>query len=174
LACGTDRERDQTLRPAADLTDLLYRVEQHRRALVADHLLRRELNFSQWVALRMLRQRGPCSMTELAQSAAIDRTSLTRTIDTMIRRSLVARWTPPQDRRTVLVDVTDEGKRLADKVADEVEVLEGQLLLDLSIGDLDQMAYGLKKILARLPGPGRPVSVVERASALARRRSRSA
>jgi DNA-binding MarR family transcriptional regulator len=113
-------------------------------------------------------------MTELAQSAAIDRTSLTRTIDTMIRRSLVARWTPPQDRRTVLVDVTDEGKRLADRVADEVEVLEGQLLLDLSIGDLDQMAYGLKKILARLPGPGRPVSVVERASALARRRSRSA
>jgi DNA-binding MarR family transcriptional regulator len=162
------------LRPAASVTDLLYQVEQHRRVLLAEHLASRGLNFSQWIALRTLYQRGPCSMSELAQSTAIDRTSLTRTVDVLTGKGLAARWTPPRDRRSVLVDATPDGKWLAEAVEAEVEALEGRLLVDLSAKDHDLMARSLEKILARLPGRGGPADGAERAPDSLTRRSRSA
>lgn len=162
------------MRRAANVTDLLYRVEQHRRALLAEHLAPRGLNFTQWIALRALCLRGPCSMTELAQGAAIDRTSLTRTVDVLTAKGLAARWTPPQDRRAVLVDATPEGKRLAEAVETEMKALEGRLFVDLSADDQDRMAASLEKILARLPGRGGLTDGAERPADPLTRRSRSA
>ena len=162
------------MRRAVDVTDLLYRVEQHRRALLAEHLAPRGLNFTQWVALRALCRRGPCSMTELAQSTAIDRTSLTRTVDVLTGKGLAARWTPPQDRRAVLVDAAPDGKQLAEVVETEMEALEGRLFVDLSTDDQDRMAASLEKVLARLPGRGGPADGAERPADPLTRRSRSA
>ncbi len=162
------------MRRAANVTDLLYRVEQHRRALLADHLAPRGLSFTHWIALRALCLRGPCSMTELAQGAAIDRTSLTRTIDVLTGKGLAARWTPPQDRRAVLVDTTSDGKQLAKTVETEMEALEGRLFVDLSADDQDQMAASLEKVLARLPGRGGLANSAERPGDPLTRRSRSA
>lgn len=162
------------MRRAANVTDLLYRVEQHRRALLAEHLAPRGLNFTQWIALRALCARGPCSMTELAQAAVIDRTSLTRTVDVLTGKGLAARWTPPQDRRAVLVDATPDGKRLAEAVETETEALERRLFVDLSPDDQDRLAAGLEKILAQTPGRGGLADGAERPADPLTRRSRSA
>jgi len=68
------------------------------------------LSTDQWRALAVIRRSQGCSMKALALYTAIDRTTLTRTVDQLVRRGYVARWTPPEDRRQVNVALTDEGE----------------------------------------------------------------
>jgi DNA-binding MarR family transcriptional regulator len=141
--------------PRASLTDLLYRVEQQRRALLAEMLLPRDLNLSQWVALCALAKTSPCTMTELAQTCAADRTSLTRTIDNLVARDLVIRSTPPNDRRTVRVEASPAGRRLAADLLVEVETLENQWLEVFDDAARDRLGGDLETLLARLSPPPR-------------------
>jgi len=140
-----------TVTTPAALTDLLYRVEQHRRALVSEVLARHHLSLTQWTALGALRKRGVCSMTELAQASAIDRTSLTRTIDGLIARGCVIRSALPGDRRAVIVQVSPEGETLASQVGADVETVERRLLSVLDEERQAGLAHDLAQILSLSP-----------------------
>lgn len=154
-----------TVTTAAVLTDLLYRVEQHRRALVSEVLARHHLNLTQWMALGVLRKRGVCTMTELAQASAIDRTSLTRTVDGLIARGCVARSALPGDRRAVIVQLSPGGEALTSQVGADVDAVERRLL---SVLDEDRQA-ALVQDLAKLLSPSQAHQ-----SDVVSRRSRSA
>ncbi|KRA64550.1 hypothetical protein ASD89_20860 [Caulobacter sp. Root656] len=140
-----------TVTTAAVLTDLLYRVEQHRRALVSEVLARHQLNLTQWMALGVLRKRGVCSMTELAQASAIDRTSLTRTVDGLIARGCVVRSALPGDRRAVIVQISPGGEALAGQVGVDVEAVERRLLSVLDEDRQADLAQDLAKLLSPPP-----------------------
>ncbi len=86
----------------------MYQTEQHRRALAADCIAQHGLSFAKWVALASLARFGECSMTRLARLSAADRTTLTRSIDGLIRDGLVERGTQASDRRRVVVRLTLE------------------------------------------------------------------
>jgi DNA-binding MarR family transcriptional regulator len=136
--------------PHASLTDVLYRVEQQRRALLSELLLPHELNLGQWIALCELARSGACTMTELAQACAVDRTSLTRTIDNLVARGLVVRSTPPNDRRTVRVEASPDGGRLAAVVLEEVKTLEVQWLEVFDEATHGRLVGDLERLLAQL------------------------
>ena len=138
----------------ARLTDLLYRVEQQRRALLAE-ALPRDLNLVQWIALFNLAQRGPCTMTELAPACAVDRTTLTRTVDTLVLRDLAIRSTPPRDRRTVRVEASPTGRSLAAKIRVQIEALEARWLAAFADEDLGRLVGDLEKLLVSLSPPGK-------------------
>jgi DNA-binding MarR family transcriptional regulator len=139
----------------ASLTEVLYRVEQQRRALLADALFPRDLNLTQWIALGALARTGASSMTELALACAMDRTSLTRTIDNLVARDLVVRSTPPRDRRTVLVEASPAGQRLAAEILVEVKALEDQWLEVFDEATQGRLVDDLERLLARLSPPAR-------------------
>ncbi|MBO9559996.1 MAG: MarR family transcriptional regulator [Caulobacter sp.] len=141
--------------PHTSLTDVLYRVEQQRRALLTEALLPRELTLAQWIALCVLAKSGACTMTELAQACAMDRTSLTRTIDNLVGRGLVVRSTPPNDRRTVRVETSPEGHRLATEVLAEVKALEDQWIEVFDQETHDRLVGDLANLLARLTPPAK-------------------
>ena len=144
------------MRPsAAALTDLLYRVEQHRRTLVTEAVMRHGLSFTQWMALDVLFRLGPCTMTQLAQASVIDRTSLTRTIDGLIARGCVARSTSARDRRAVIVEASLAGQHLAREVGADVARLESRLLAAFETQERDRLARDLDKLLTSwaLPRP---------------------
>ena len=139
----------------ASLTEVLYRVEQQRRALVADALLPRDLNLTQWIALSALAKAGASTMTELALACAMDRTSLTRTIDSLVARGLVDRSTPPRDRRTVLVEASPAGRSLAEDVMAQLDALEDQWLEIFDAATQERLVGDLERLLARLSPPAR-------------------
>jgi DNA-binding MarR family transcriptional regulator len=126
-------------------------VEQQRRALLSETLHTIGLNLTQWIALCTLVGAGACSMTELAQASAIDRTSLTRTIDSLIPRNLVARYTPSNNRRSVMVEATAEGRGLIEGMSKEIEVLEAHWFRGFTGEELDRLTHDLGKLLADLP-----------------------
>ncbi len=53
-----------------------------------------------------------CSMRELANLALIEPTTLTKIIDRMVSDNLVMRFPDPEDRRRVLIRITQQGKVL--------------------------------------------------------------
>ena len=67
------------------------------------------LSVAQFSLLRMLQRSGPSSLTQFAEAAGYDRTTLNRTLKPLEAAGLVAS-SPSKDKRTRIVDVTDAGK----------------------------------------------------------------
>jgi MarR family transcriptional regulator, lower aerobic nicotinate degradation pathway regulator len=79
-----------------------------------------ELSQVQVRLLGILRDREP-AMLILATFLNLDKSSVTGLVDRAERRGLVRRTTMPEDRRTVRVALTDQGRQLTQKLAKQVE-----------------------------------------------------
>lgn len=79
----------------------------------------------------VLRDREP-SMAQLADVLDLDKSSTTGLVTRAERRGLVERAPVPEDRRAVRVKLTDQGRRLAEAFAAEVEQRLEQAVSGLS------------------------------------------
>jgi DNA-binding MarR family transcriptional regulator len=75
---------------------------------------------------------------------------VTSRIDRLERRGLVRRLPDPDDRRGVIVELTDEGARLVDEAVAAVAESDRQLLARLDADEIAQLQALLKKLLASL------------------------
>lgn len=141
---------DHALPLPSYLSYLLYQTEQHRRAMAADLLARHGLSFAKWVAMISLRRFGDLSMTRLAKLAATDRTTLTRSIDSLIAEGLVARTAAAADRRIVMIRLTDAGRRLLETIRAEIRPLNRAVCANLTTDEQAAMTRYLQKMLAGL------------------------
>ena len=129
---------------------LMYQTEQHRRALAADCIAQHGLNFGKWVALAALARFGECSMTRLAKLSAADRTTLTRSIDGLIRDGLVERGTQAADRRKVVVRLTQAGQDILARIGDDIQPIHQEVCAELTTEEQANLATYLQKILSGL------------------------
>jgi len=132
------------------LSYLLYQTEQHRRAVAADLLAKHGLSFAKWVAMISLRRFGDLSMTRLAKLAATDRTTLTRSIDSLIADGLVAREASARDRRIVVIKLTDAGRVLLERIRGEIRPLNQEVCAQLTTEEQAAMTRYLQKMLGGL------------------------
>jgi DNA-binding MarR family transcriptional regulator len=132
------------------LSYLLYQTEQHRRALATDCIAKHGLTFPKWVAMIALARFGDCSMTRLARLAATDRTTLTRSIDGLIRDALVVRAASPGDRRIVVVRLTQAGSDLLVRISQDIQPRHAELYADLTDEERTNMTRYLQKMVAGL------------------------
>jgi DNA-binding MarR family transcriptional regulator len=129
---------------------LMYQTEQHRRALAADCIAQHGLSFAKWVALASLARSGECSMTRLARLSAADRTTLTRSVDGLIRDGLVERGTQASDRRKVVVRLTAEGRELLGRIREDIHPINQEVCAELTEEEQVNLATYLQKILGGL------------------------
>ncbi|MGH3427900.1 MAG: MarR family winged helix-turn-helix transcriptional regulator [Mycobacteriales bacterium] len=83
---------------------------RHREAALERAFRPLELNLGRYRALSVVARLGPLGMSELADFSAVDRTTMTRTVDQLVEGGLVVRETPPTDRRQVLLSITPAGR----------------------------------------------------------------
>jgi len=67
-----------------------------------------ELTFSQYIALKKLSD-GPHGVTDLARAAELNPGAMTRLLDKLEARGLVARVADPADRRALNINLTETG-----------------------------------------------------------------
>ena len=67
-----------------------------------------ELNFSQYVTLKHLAE-GTASVTDLATAAQVNPGAMTRLLDKLEQRGIVARVADPTDRRALRIHLTEAG-----------------------------------------------------------------
>ena len=79
-------------------------------------LARWDLTWPQAMSLLLLRTRDePTNATWLVGQLGLGRTAMTAVVDRLERRGWVRRRPHPHDRRVALLELTDEGRRVADE-----------------------------------------------------------
>lgn len=93
------------------------------------------------------------SPTALYDATMVTSGAMTGRIDRLQKAGWVVRTPDPEDRRGVLVSLTDAGRALIDEVVTLHVANETQLLAGLSQGERETLAGLLGKLLATLPEP---------------------
>ena len=118
------------------------------------------LRVPEWRALAALYSRRRCTMSELAELASIDRTTLTRTIDRMEQAGWLARLADGEDLRITRLALSPAGERLFSRVWPTVEQLN-----DAAIAGVPApMVEKLRAMLAHMKSNLEDVPASERAA----------
>jgi DNA-binding MarR family transcriptional regulator len=116
-----------------------------------DRLLAREfralgVRVPEWRVVLAVHVRPGITMTEVAEYATIDPTTLSRSMEQMIRAGWIERTADDQDMRILRLNLTNKGKELFDKlwpIADRINRIACQ---DLPEGAAQLMCLGLGTI----------------------------
>ena len=114
------------------------------------------LNVTRHRAIAVIALIEPCTMSELADLSAIDRTTMTRIVDQLVVRGLAERATPSEDRRQVVLSLTGKGREVYQKALQTIGVVNRAALQGLPEEALHAVARAQQAILANLaPNPER-------------------
>jgi DNA-binding MarR family transcriptional regulator len=108
------------------------------------------LNVSRHRAVAVIALIEPCTMSELADLSAIDRTTMTRIVDQLVVRALVERATSDADRRQVVIRLTDAGRAVYRKALRVIDTVNRAAIADLPEDALQTMARTQQAILENL------------------------
>ena len=108
------------------------------------------LRVPEWRALAALYARQRCTMSELAELATIDRTTLTRTVDRMQDAGWLARLADGEDMRVTRLELTAAGRKLFDKVWPTAQRLNELALAGLSKPEIQQLHKTLERMRSNL------------------------
>ena len=134
---------------------LLFQIARQRDADCDRELEPTGLTMTQWRWLAIVKQIEGCTMSLLARYSTIDRTTLTRSVDQLVARGLVERWTPERDRRQVNLALTDEGAAAYGRAAAVLRARNEAVLANVEPGKLQVTTQVLQTVLAtfvREPG----------------------
>jgi DNA-binding MarR family transcriptional regulator len=116
---GQDRAEAAPGSSDLGITDGLVQLSFLVQEILGRAAARNDLSVTQVRLLGVLRDREP-GMQELARYLSLDKSSVTGLVDRAERRGLVLRASHPHDGRAVRVASTEQGQRLAARVAAEV------------------------------------------------------
>lgn len=118
------------------------------RCIGSEKLVRVGVSMTQLHVMSMLERHGDISMSRLAETIDVSLSSATGLVDRMEERGYLERLRVPDDRRVVLVRISETGRKLLD----EIEVLRTEMLRTvLDRMDPDQLD-GLARATADLRG----------------------
>lgn len=132
-------ERDQCLDL---LDDLFMRIgRQLRQKIDAD-----AYTIGQIATLRLLFRRGPTPMGELAEGLGVALAVATGIVDRLVQSKMVRRYRSDDDRRVVLVELGEAGRRDIERIQEARLQHIGALASRLSAEELTLLVGLLRKI----------------------------
>ncbi len=129
----------------------LWRTYDRLRALEDELFGRYDLTPQQYNALRLLKAGHPATVPTLvlANRLVSRAPDITRMLDKLEQRGLIARDRQQQNRRVVRIGITDPGLALIEEIAEPLRQCHHHQLSHLSENDLKQLSTLLRA--ARLP-----------------------
>jgi DNA-binding MarR family transcriptional regulator len=118
--------------------------------LVAERFTHRlgeyEVTLPMYRVMAVLRQTGTHTLGELSAMVSVELSTLSRLIGTMAKRRLVTRDRPEDNARIVLIDLTDEGKAMADKLMPIASHFEDTLVSNLDPAQIEALKSLLRQV----------------------------
>jgi DNA-binding MarR family transcriptional regulator len=150
----------QRERPDLDLAPMevlsrISRLARHLDRLRANAFSAHDLESWEFDVLAALRRTGPpyrLSPGQLLRETLVTSGTMTNRVDRLVERGLVTRQDHPNDRRGVLVELTDAGRDAVDAALAELIAAERQIMAALDVADHDQLTRSLRLLLARYGG----------------------
>jgi DNA-binding MarR family transcriptional regulator len=159
LIAGWHAERPdldvEPLQVLSRVSRLARHLDRARREAFAAHGLQ-TWEFDVLSALR--RQGAPFQLSPgaLLRATLVTSGTMTNRIDRLAASGLVSRKPDPQDKRGVLVALTERGMEVADSALQDLLAREQELLAKLDAGQRTQLADLLRLLLAPLDAPSPP------------------
>ena len=102
----------------------------------------------------------PLTPSQVSDRVLVASATMTATLDLLERRGWIRRIPNPDDRRSVLIEITSDGRAITDQLLPGIRALERSVLSVLTPGERAGLLELLAKILARAaevaaeqPGP---------------------
>ena len=111
------------------------------------------LRVTQFSLLRTLSREGPSRMSALAESLLLDRTALSRTLDPLVARGMVA-IVPGRDARTRQISLTRDGEKALRSAERYWMRAQAQVTVRLGARKVDALVATLRELEALHPDPG--------------------
>lgn len=73
-----------------------------------------------------------CTATRIAMLAPVDPSSISRTVQRLVEKNLIARRRSQSDRRLVALNLTDNGVEMVLQLAEILQTLENRLVMSMS------------------------------------------
>jgi DNA-binding MarR family transcriptional regulator len=153
MLTGWDDARPDLEVGALQVTARLSRIGPHLARRQEEVFARFGLNRGEVGLLSTLRIAGPpnrLSPTRLARGLMLSSAGVTSRIDRLERRGFVRRLDDPNDRRGVIIELTDEGLAAVDAAVTANSASDRQLLSRLEPEELVQLEGLLRKLLGGL------------------------
>jgi MarR family transcriptional regulator, 2-MHQ and catechol-resistance regulon repressor len=129
----------------------LNRAAQGFRAKLEREVLREhDLSFASFSTLFIVWIWGPIETREIAKSQAISKATVTSLVSNLEKRELLLRRGSEIDRRLVIVELTESGKRLIEWVFPKFNQGEIEMASSLTVDEQDTLAHLLRKVNAGL------------------------
>jgi len=133
--------------PAGRIFFLAYQIAQRRQTAMDARLAHLGMDIARWRPFMQLAALQPCAMTDLARVTAMDRTTLTRIVDRLVKDGWVERTTPPTDRRQVLLTITPAGEAIRLACLVEHDAYTSEVIHGLSKPEMDELHRLMKLLL---------------------------
>jgi DNA-binding MarR family transcriptional regulator len=111
-----------------------------------------ELTFSQWTVLMALREWQASTSAEIARNICHDAGSLTRILDQLEKRGLIARLRSDTDRRVVMLTLTPRGAEMVERLMAKVVDFLNSLLGYFSHGEIKTLIRLMTRLVAAAGG----------------------
>ncbi len=126
---------------------LMRRILNCMAAEVDQALAPQDLTSAQWVPLFKLHMGEASTVAELAGACQLDTGAMTRLLDRLEAKGLVARVRSSEDRRVVNLELTKEGRDAARKIPAVLCKVQNAFLRGLSVEEWQQLKSLLRRIL---------------------------
>lgn len=136
-------DRGEEIQDILELQDELIR---HRAMWDVEPWLRLDMSTPQFKALILIYEEG-VRMRELARRLGGSFSNATVLVDRLVERGLVERMADSQDRRVVLVRVTNNGQRLVEQLVTSWRSLSPSLLKALGPDELTKVSEALRLLV---------------------------
>ena len=104
-----------------------------------------QMTEEQFQVLRRIRK-GSASVSALAEASGTSRSAVSKAVDALVRRGLVARSQDPRDRRNVPLALTDEGQRVMDAIFTEAETWLSARFARLTAAETESLLLGMESL----------------------------
>ncbi|WGT52623.1 MarR family winged helix-turn-helix transcriptional regulator [Thioclava nitratireducens] len=113
-------------------------------------LIASELSMAQYIHLRTLKEEVRVSQSELSAQLGIEKASSTRVLDELAQRGLIRRERHKQDKRMLVVSLTEAGHAKIDEAMESARVIANVASQDFDEGELLQLFRALDKMIDNL------------------------
>lgn len=108
------------------------------------------VTLSQCHTLMEIEKQTNISLKDLSERLYLDKSTTSRIIESLVNMGLVDREIPQNNRRTIIIKLTDEGVKVCEKINSENNQYFQKVLDSLSADQLEQFLNSFKIVVSKM------------------------
>jgi len=125
---------------------VLWKAYESVRAHAVRQIHALGLGYSDFAVLELLLHKGPTPVNTIGQKVYLTSGSITAAVDRLEAKGLVVRCNQPEDRRTRMVHLTENGRELVERAFRQHEAAMDRVMACLDEAERGQAIHLLKKL----------------------------